>query len=179
MGLFVVSVVGADRPGIIAEVTAALAQVGANLEDSTMSVLRGRLAMMMVVSASVPQQEMSQAIAGLTSDALHVSCRTLEQLDAQASQPCHPFTLSVYGADQPGLVSAITAEVARLGGNITDLSTRLIAADGPGGHPLYVLLADVDLPEQVPQLQLREALAHRATQVGVRVSLRQADADLL
>jgi glycine cleavage system transcriptional repressor len=41
MTLLAVTVLGHDRPGIIAETTAALARLGLNLEDSTMTLLRG------------------------------------------------------------------------------------------------------------------------------------------
>ena len=37
-----VTVLGHDRPGIIAEVTGALAALGGNLEDSSMTLLRGQ-----------------------------------------------------------------------------------------------------------------------------------------
>ena len=41
---FAITVVGHDRPGIIAEVTGALADLGGNLEDSSMTLLRGHFA---------------------------------------------------------------------------------------------------------------------------------------
>ena len=44
-GCLAVTVLGHDRPGIIAETTSVLADLGANLEDSTMTILRGHLAM--------------------------------------------------------------------------------------------------------------------------------------
>jgi glycine cleavage system transcriptional repressor len=40
-----VTLIGSDRPGIIAAVAAALADVGGNIEDSSMRILRGRFAM--------------------------------------------------------------------------------------------------------------------------------------
>ena len=45
MTLLAVTVLGHDRPGIIAETTSILAELGANLEDSTMTILRGHFAM--------------------------------------------------------------------------------------------------------------------------------------
>ena len=39
--LHAVTVLGHDRPGIIAETTGRLAGLGLNLEDSTMTLLRG------------------------------------------------------------------------------------------------------------------------------------------
>ena len=48
MTLHAITVIGHDRPGIIAETTAVLAGLGLNLEDSTMTLLRGHFAMMLV-----------------------------------------------------------------------------------------------------------------------------------
>ena len=47
--------------------------------------------------------------------------------------------LTVHGGDRPGIVSAVIGEVAQVGGNVTDLTTRL-AGD------LYLLIAELDLP---------------------------------
>ena len=47
--LFAVTVLGHDRPGIIAATTEGLAGLGLNIEDSTMTLLRGHFAMMLVV----------------------------------------------------------------------------------------------------------------------------------
>ena len=46
-----VTVVGDDRPGIVAAVTGALSVAGANLEDTSMTILRGHFVMTLVVAA--------------------------------------------------------------------------------------------------------------------------------
>ena len=50
MARFAVSVFGRDRPGIVAAVTRVLADAGCNLEDTSMTILRGHFAMMLVVT---------------------------------------------------------------------------------------------------------------------------------
>ena len=50
MPLFAVLAVGTDRPGIVAAVTGALAEAGANLDDTSMSILHGHFAIAMVVA---------------------------------------------------------------------------------------------------------------------------------
>ena len=57
-----------------------------------------------------------------------------------------------------------------MGGNITDLTTRL-AGD------LYVLVAEVDLPQQVDVEALRASLSETAAELGVGVSLHELEAD--
>ena len=83
-----------------------------------------------------------------------------------------PFTLLVHGADRLGIVAAVTAVLARAGGNITDLTTRLSGA-------LYLLSAAVDLPSTVDSDELMAELDEVAERLGVDVTLRTAEADVL
>ena len=49
-----ITVIGPDRTGIVADVAEALAGVGANLTDSTMTRLRGHFAMTLICTLSEP-----------------------------------------------------------------------------------------------------------------------------
>jgi glycine cleavage system transcriptional repressor len=80
--------------------------------------------------------------------------------------------LTVHGGDRPGIVSAVIGEVAQVGGNVTDLTTRL-AGD------LYLLIAELDLPTSVDTDALAVALRSVADQLGVGVTLRPAESDEL
>lgn len=171
--LLVVTVVGHDRPGIIAEVTGLLAELGANLEDSSMTILRGHFAMVLVASAEVTAEEAQRALDTLSDDTLSVSVREVPDESAQVTriQPVGPsYLLSVHGADRPGIVSTVTVRISAVGGNVTDLTTRL--ADG-----LYVLVAEVEIPVAADIGALREGLADVARDLGVEVSLRAVATD--
>jgi ACT domain-containing protein len=50
--LIVISVLGVDRPGIVSEISSALAEANANIVDISMTVLRGFFTMIMVVDIS-------------------------------------------------------------------------------------------------------------------------------
>jgi glycine cleavage system transcriptional repressor len=82
-----------------------------------------------------------------------------------------PYLVSVHGADRLGIVAAVTRVVAEAGGNITDLTTRLTG-------PLYVLIAEVDLPRGTAD-DLAVRLAEAAGELGVEVTLRRAESDVL
>ena len=134
-----VTVIGRDRPGIIADATRLLAGLGANLEDSTMSILRGHFAMVLARRRGRHRRRGrgSARTAGGRRVAAGVGPRGAR---GGAGRPARgTYLVSVHGADRPGIVSAVTAVVAEAGGNVTDLSTRL-------SGELYVLLAEVDLP---------------------------------
>ena len=176
MTLQAITVIGHDRPGIIAGTTAALADLGLNLEDSTMTLLRGHFAMMLVCKGETSSVDIERALAFLTEDgSLDVSVREVpeEQLERGSAQGAGPsYVLTVHGGDRPGIVSAVVGEVARTGGNITDLTTRL-AGD------LYLLIAEVDLPTGTDVEALTEALSSVADGLGVGATLRQVESDEL
>ena len=176
MGLLAVTVLGHDRPGIVAETTAALAAIGGNLEDSTMTLLRGSFAMLLLVRADADVRQVRTALAGLEADGrLTVEVRALPEDGEEPPGPVartSPYVLSVHGADRPGIVSALTGVVAAAEGNITDLTTRLTG-------DLYVLVAEVSLPERTDVEALRARLAATADALGVEAFLSPVDTDEL
>jgi glycine cleavage system transcriptional repressor len=172
MALLAVTVIGHDRPGIIAAVTGALAGLGGNIEDSTMTILRGHFAMVLLVRATPSAAEIDAALAPMTADgSLLVTVREVPD-EPEVTSTGSAHLLSVHGADRAGIVSAVTGVVAAAGGNITDLSTRL-------SGDLYVLLAEVDLPASVEVAGLTDELALTAARLGVAVTLRDLDTDVL
>lgn len=172
MTLHAITVLGHDRPGIIAETTDRLAGLGLNLEDSTMTLLRGHFAMMLVCQGSAADAEIEQALAPLTADgSLTVTVREVPAEHVEASTGTS-WVLSVHGGDRPGIVSAVVGVIAEVGGNITDLTTRL-AGD------LYLLVAEVDLPGGTDVPSVEGELARVAADLGVGVTLRAAETDEL
>lgn len=168
--LHAITVLGRDRPGIIAETTARLAGLGLNLEDSTMTLLGGHFAMMLLSSGETTSAVIETALAPLTSDgSLTVTVREVPH-DEGGAPVGSPWILSVHGGDRPGIVSAIVAEVARVGGNITDLTTRLAGA-------LYVVIAEIDLPAEADADSVRQSIGAVGRELGVEASLRAAEAD--
>lgn len=172
MTLLAVTVIGHDRPGIIAETTRALAGLDGNLEDSTMTILRGHFAMVLLVSAPAAPGEVERALESLTAGgSLLVDVKEIAA-EPEPAPLGSTYLLSVHGADRPGIVSSVTSVVADAGGNITDLSTRL-------SGELYVLLAEVELPPSVDLAALTQRLHEEARALGVEVTLRELDTDEL
>lgn len=165
-----ITVIGHDRPGIIAEATAALADLGLNLEDSTMTLLRGHFAMMLVCEGEASSERIEEKLAFLTAaGSLDVSVREVP-VESAGAPVASSYVVTVHGADRPGIVSAIATEVARVGGNITDLSTRLSGR-------LYILSAEVDLLAGTDVEALQAALTATADDLGVGATLRRVESD--
>lgn len=158
-----VTVVGQDRPGIIARTAGLLSGLGMNLEDSSMTRLRGHFAMTLICSGDAAVTTVEAALEPLVAQALDVTVRPVPSAaeDESASQS---YLVSVHGADRLGIVAEIAAVLAANGGNITDLTTRLAGS-------LYVLTAEVDLPLTVDVAEFSAALAAVADELGVDVSV--------
>jgi glycine cleavage system transcriptional repressor len=171
-GLLVVHAVGDDRPGIVAAVTGALAEVGGNLEDTSMTILQGHFTMTLVVACDRPVAEVEQVLAPVAERlGLLTSVREVS-LEPAPVPPGNHHVLTLHGADRPWIVARASALVAASGGNVTDLVTRLAG-------PLYVLTMELDLPPAADPGALARDLATLAAELGVEALLRPADADVL
>lgn len=171
-----VSAVGTDRPGIVAAVTGVLYDTGCNLEDTSMTILRGQFTMMLVVEApaGLVAADVEAALTERAPDLL-VSVRAIDD-DHHASPEGDPWTVSVYGADHPGIVYRVTSLLADHDVNVVDLSTRVI---GDPARPVYAMLLEVTLPPGVDPGALTDALGRLGEEVGVECTLHPVDADIL
>jgi glycine cleavage system transcriptional repressor len=169
--IIAVTVLGDDRPGVIADVTDALAGLHGNLEDSTMTMLRGHFVMVLFVRTGASAGAVEAALHSLVADgSMVVNARVLgEQAVGQSGGPI--YALRVHGADRQGIVAEITRVVARHGANIVDLGTRL-------GAGLYVLTAKLQLPSEASAAGLDADLRSAADELGVDVHLSPVDDDV-
>lgn len=180
------SAVGADRPGIVAAVSGALVDVGCNLEDSTMTILQGYFAILLVVSAEqeVDSDTLEQALAPVAQRFdLQLSVRALAEppsLDeseaARAQVGTVPWTISVHGADRTGIVHGVTAALEEVGGNVVDLSTHLVGNDE---EPVYVMTLRVNLPAEPDPDAAAEHVRSAAEALGVHCSVHPDDSETL
>ncbi|GGM30239.1 MULTISPECIES: glycine cleavage system protein R [Micromonospora] len=170
MNQLAITVIGRDRPGIVADVAEVLARLGANLTDSTMTRLRGHFAMTLICVGPTAA-EAEAALAPLAADGQLLATVRAVTPDGVTAPAGEPYVLAVHGADRMGIVAAMTRVIAEAGGNVTDLSTRLAGS-------LYVVVAEVELPSGTAS-ELTAQLTRTAAELGVEATLRPADPDLL
>lgn len=168
MTLLAVTAVGADQPGIIARVTKVLLEAGGNLEDSSMTILGGQFAIVLLVAAETAPAQLEASLTSATADlGLVVSVRAVGP-GTDSAPPTH--ILSVYGADRPGIVHAAAQTLADHSVNVTDLTTRVIE----GEQPVYAMHVEVSLPQPDREDALLRAL-RAAIGESVEVSLVPLD----
>ena len=166
---------GRDRPGIVAAVSKALFDLGCNVEDSSMTLLRGNFAMMLVFACP---KDMSTDDA---TRALRPACEQMGlvysvlEVDDRAMVPNPTHVVTVYGADRPGILFRTCELLASSGANVTDLNSRLVGT----GEPVYALTLEVELPSGADTDALSRELRTVADEIGVDVVLHERETDVL
>ncbi len=176
MAQFAITAIGLDRPGIVAGVSGALLDLDGNVEDSQMSILRGHFAVMLLVDVpdSVEQGELVDRL-GAVRDELELEAITVSPVGAALEPVQASHVVSVYGADSKGIVHGVSAALAGLGVDITDLETKLA---GTPDAPVYVMVLEIALGA-AGEDDVSSALRDAGAKLGVEVSLRELDADAL
>jgi glycine cleavage system transcriptional repressor len=176
---FVLAVTGRDRPGIVAAVTRVLLDHGLNIEDAEMAILRGHFAVMLMLAAPdaldepVLRADLERVRGSVPLET--VALTEVPALDPRAAPASH--SISVYGADHPGIVHGVAEALAAARVNVVGLSTRVLGEDD--GEPIYVMLLEVALPAGLDEAGIAGVLARVAEEQGVDVSVHAADGDVL
>jgi glycine cleavage system transcriptional repressor len=177
MGLYALSAIGRDRPGIVAAISRALLDLEGNVEDSQMSILRGHFAVMLIVS--LPEQaapeELERRLEGIRADLEleAIALSAVDELGGGGPRPTH--VLTVYGADHPGIVHAVSTALADRAISITGLETRLGGAEG---SPIYVMLMEIAAAD-ADAGELAGVLKEIGDRESLEVSLRELASDAL
>ena len=169
----VITAVGQDRPGIVAALAKAMFDIGANLDDATMTRLHDAFATM--VSAALPDgmsvDDCRAALAPIAvSKGLTLTVQPVPSDGPQDTPPDH--ILTVYGTDKPGIVYHVTQRLAERGINITDMDTRRAGSDEA---PLYIMLIEIASGDA----DLTQDLAALRTELAVDITLQSLNREAL
>ncbi len=229
MSRVALTAVGTDQPGIVAALTGVLVDLGCNLEDSTMSVLGGQFAVLLVLetpdgidaaaieTALTPvakrldlvvvvrpahHDRPAGAVAGTggagtggagTGGAGTGGAGTggtgtggagtgaggagaTPGADDGTAGEGTTFSFAIHGADRPGIVHEATTALARAGGNVVDLGTRLV---GPSDAPTYVMTLVAGFAPGVDAEGAAAAVTAAVGALGVRCVAHRIDIDVL
>jgi glycine cleavage system transcriptional repressor len=169
-----VSVMGYDRPGIVAAVAKVLFDHACNIEALSQTVLMGQFAMIVVAAPLAGSsidilQTGLEALAAQMKLAIHV--RTLNPAEHRAFDAVNPepFVITVRGEDRPGLVYAITTILAEQGINITCLGAEVVPVDQRFD---YIQIYEVDIPRDTDFSRIQKALREKGAAIGVIVDMQ-------
>ena len=169
---FVLTVVGRDRPGIVAQVTDILFNLGCNIADSSCSILGGQFAMILILAhpALANRQDFGDAFLPLEEADLTVALRVLKPGgELHPSLEGEICMISVYGADKPGIVFHVAKVLGERRINITDLNTKLVGSEQ---RPVYVMIIEAVLPAEVSEEDVDRWMTPLREQLQVDISVR-------
>ena len=174
MAQIILTAVGADRPGLVADLTKHVHEAAASLADSRMVNLRGHFALLAMIEGD--DEQIAAVRRTLEADAKAMGLR-LEIESVTGAGPrapgMVPYRLKTYSVDQPGIVARITDVLRKHEVNVEELETRVESAPF-AGTPLFLLEAVVTLPKGASVRKLRDDLSALGDTMGCDVDLDPA-----
>lgn len=132
---FMLTLVGEDRPGIVANVTRVLFGAGAELGEAAMMRLGNQFAIMMIVRGAGSPEDIIGLLES-TRTAFNLKLH-VDETEASLHQSREPDALiTVHGADRAGIVAEVTAALVESGFNILDLRSDV---GGTSAAPIYIM----------------------------------------
>lgn len=175
MKKIVLSILGYDRPGIVASVSRILFEQRCNIEDVSQTILQTEFAGVFI--ASVPDRASEADLLARLRECLEpmglaVLLKPMEAPGEWRAPPSESFVITTTGQDRLGLVAGITEIMARFQVNITSLRAAFRGGPDPRRN---TMIYEVDVPIDIDQAAFRAALRERAAALGLDISVQHRD----
>jgi glycine cleavage system transcriptional repressor len=167
----ILTAIGADRPGLVDEVSEFIFARGGNIEDSRMVNLRGQFAMMVLIGA--PEATVAKLRSEIwqlgQQSGLQIELRPATAANASSAQAV-PYRLVATAIDQPGLVHRLSHLLRAAEVNIESLETHLKPAPITG-TPMFEMELIISIPRTTPIAKLREQVAGMCAELNIDFEL--------
>lgn len=176
MKKLIISVLGQDRPGIIAAVSEVLYQHDFNVEDVSQTILQSSFSSIFIVIGpdSTEPETLAVTLTEATKELnMHYYIRPLDATQtAWTEADCESFVITARGPDQKGLVAKVTRVLADHNVNVTQLQAVFRGGPEPDRN---VMIYEVDIPADIDQSQLRTALREKGDELNLEISIQHKD----
>ncbi len=173
MKKYIISVLGKDRPGIIASVARLLYREDFNIEDVSQTILQAEFSGSFIVSGPDKSnaKDLREALRKETDDdSLFFHVRQLDlQVQPWSTNACESFVITTSGPDRKGLVAHIAEVLAACNVNVTQLQAVFRGGDDPNRN---IMIYEVDIPCETDLQALRKALGEKARALHLDVSIQ-------
>jgi glycine cleavage system regulatory protein len=164
----VLTIIGADRPGLVEAVARVVAGHGGNWLSSRMAHLAGQFAGIVHVEVPTDQvDDLQRGLKGLEARGLAV----MVQRGEVHTPPTRPVKLELIGHDRPGIVRDLSHLLSRHGVNVEELETSVESAPMTG-ESLFKATAAILVPQTLATADLRRELEQLASALMVDIQLR-------
>ena len=165
----VITLVGADRTGLVESVARVVAEHAGNWLESRMCRLDGEFAG--ILRVEIPEEKKSVLLAALQKiSGLNVVIQPTQS--AAVATSGRQTKLEIVGSDRPGIVREITSALARANVNVEEFFSELVSAP-MSGETLFKASARLQLPEHCDLAALKRELEKIAADLLVDVSFAE------
>ena len=174
---FILSAMGKDRPGMVADVSEVIYECGGNIEDSSMSLLRNHFALLLLFSTEREEvnQKLSSTLKRLEWEkklTVFYSPITSEEAYPTLKEEVDRFSLTTSGVDHAGIVFRVCQLLAERGINIVDMKTKRILSP-ESGTPLFEMDMDISIPKAISEQGVRDDLHRLANELVIDLILKK------
>lgn len=149
------TIIGPDRPGIVAEISDIVARHQGNWMESHMANLAGQFAGIVQVQVEPANKEpLSEALLTLVEQGLQVAIAEPTQATVGTGQY---LDIEILGRDHPGIILDITQALAAINVTISAMETECFSGSMSGGDMFKGQLT-VDVPKDMVFESLEETL---------------------
>jgi glycine cleavage system transcriptional repressor len=151
----VVTAMGADRPGLVNDLTRIVMAHGGSIDDSRMSILGGEFAVIVLISGAEEAIALLEQSLPDELEGMGLSSIVRRTRDREADGKSVPYVVEVVAVDQPGIVHKVSEFFSSCGINIADLTSDTYPAPHTGTR-MFSLRMTVDVPPTVRAARLRQ-----------------------
>lgn len=174
---FILSAMGKDRPGMVADVSEVIYECGGNIEDSSMSLLRNHFALLLLFSTEREEvnQKLSSALKRLEWEkklTVFYSPISFEEAYPKIKEETDRFKITTSGVDHAGIVFRICQMLADRGVNIVDMKTQRILSP-ESGTPLFEMDMEINVPRTISEQGLRDDLHRLGNELVIDLVLKK------
>ncbi len=171
LATLVMTVIGADQPGLVQMVAARVADHGGNWLESRMCRLGGQFAGILRVEVlREKRDELVNALRTLEVDGLRVIIHAEGGALSAPAAGGSLATVELVGNDRPGILRSVSAVFAAHGVNVEELASERVSAPMDGGV-LFQARATVFVPANVKLSAVRTDLEKLAADLMVDLKL--------
>lgn len=166
----IITVMGANRPGLVAQIATCVTAHGGNWVESRLVRLGGQFAGVLRVEIAEPE---AQLLAESLQKLDEVGLRSLSKAEEGPAQPeerSRLVRMELIGTDRPGILKAISAALASHGVDIEELSTERRSAP-MSGELLFEARAVLHVPPEATLKAFRAELEKIADDLMVDLLL--------
>ena len=167
----VISALGADRPGIVDELSNIIYSHSLNIEDSRMTVLGGEFAILLLVSGEQSSIEGIQAKSTDIEQALQMRLLIKTTTESVPAGNSIPYSVEVAAIDHPGIVNNISRFFSSRNINIVNLQTERYAAPHTGS-PMFALHMTIGISADTNIALLRDAFMQVCDELNLDAELK-------